>query len=119
MPIGLPLPNTKCYVVDPDTGRLAGRDQLGVLYVSGPGLAIGYLGNPELTNTKFIPNKFSDEPGHGVLYNTGDMVWRDESGVLYFHGRVDLQVQVRNNNHYVSLPFTITPIFRFAGFGWR
>ncbi|KAF8607122.1 acetyl-CoA synthetase-like protein [Ceratobasidium sp. AG-I] len=95
MPIGLPLPGTKSYVVDLETGRLAGRNQFGVLYVSGPGLAIGYLGKPELTNAKFTLNKFSNEPGHDLVYNTGDLVWQDENGVLYFHGRVDLQVQVR------------------------
>ena len=44
----------------------------GELFISGDGLARGYLNRPELTEEKFIPNPFSDEPG-ARMYRTGDL----------------------------------------------
>lgn len=91
IPIGRPFPNYELYVLDK---HLAPRPVgvPGQLYISGPGVAVGYLNRKELTAQCFIPNPF--RPGQR-LYASGDLVkWRSD-GELLFLGRVDRQVQIR------------------------
>ncbi len=93
MPIGYPSAENAVYVVD----RWGGAVPVGIpgeLWLGGPGVARGYLGRPELTAEKFVPDGFGAEPG-GRLYRTGDLVrWRAD-GTVEFLGRVDHQVKIR------------------------
>src|SRR5207244_3639010 len=93
VPIGKPIANTQVYVLD-DHQQLVPRGTAGQLYLAGAGLAQGYLNGPGLTAQKFIPHRFSAEPGER-LYNTGDLArWLPDETLEYL-GRVDTQVKVR------------------------
>ncbi|MEP7013165.1 MAG: non-ribosomal peptide synthase/polyketide synthase, partial [Acidobacteriota bacterium] len=91
--IGRPLPGTAAYLVDrglrPTTIGVPGE-----LLLGGLGLARGYLGRPELTAERFIPNPFGAVEG-GRLYRTGDLARFLPDGQIEFLGRIDHQVKVR------------------------
>jgi amino acid adenylation domain-containing protein len=93
VPLGEPVANTVLHVVD-SRFRLAPLGAAGELLIGGAGLARGYLGRPELTAERFVPDPWSPEPG-ARLYRTGDLVRRRSSGELEFLGRIDHQVKVR------------------------
>ncbi len=91
--IGRPLGNVRLYVCG-GAGELLPAGIPGELLIGGRGVARGYLGRPELTAEKFVPDAFSGEPG-ARLYRTGDRArWRAD-GTLEFLGRVDFQVKIR------------------------
>ena len=93
VPIGRPQPNCLAYVLDRHL-NLCPLGVPGELHLGGPQVALGYLGDPELTRERFIPDPFDDDPG-GRLYRSGDMVRLDKQGRLEFLGRADHQVKVR------------------------
>jgi thioesterase domain-containing protein/acyl carrier protein len=76
----------------------------GELYISGDGLARGYLDRPDLTAERFIPNPFAiqaqdkdraDLPTYTRLYKTGDVARWMVDGNIEFLGRSDNQVKIR------------------------
>lgn len=93
LPIGRPAANHRVYVVDEQLRQVA-PGEAGELLAGGAGLARGYLGAPELTEQRFVPDPFSGVPG-ARLYRTGDLVRWGPDGELEFLGRVDRQVKIR------------------------
>ena len=95
--IGRPLGDLQVYIVDRHE-QLAPIGVAGEMYVGGAGVARGYLGRPELTAERFVPNPFTAEPG-ARLYRTGDLARYVSRGDLEveieYLGRVDRQVKVR------------------------
>ncbi|HVR06846.1 MAG TPA: amino acid adenylation domain-containing protein, partial [Thermoanaerobaculia bacterium] len=97
VPIGRPIANSRAYVLDRE-GLPAGVGVEGELHVAGDGLARGYLGRPEQTAERFVPNPLpagaGGEPG-GRLYRTGDRARWLASGEIEFRGRADGQLKLR------------------------
>ncbi len=97
--IGQPISYTGVYIVD-NFMQPAPIGVTGTLYVSGVGLARGYLNQPELTAARFIscPASLKDLPAGisgGRLYNTGDLARRLSDGSIEFIGRQDDQIKLR------------------------
>ncbi|TXS07420.1 amino acid adenylation domain-containing protein [Streptomyces sp. col6] len=92
IPIGTPLVNKPLYVLDPAL-QLCAPGATGELYVSGDGLAHGYLNRADLTAASFVPNPYG--PAGSRLYRTGDLAHFDRDGRLHYEGRADQQIKIR------------------------
>jgi amino acid adenylation domain-containing protein len=89
--IGRPLAGSRVYLFDPHDNP-APLGVAGELCLGGAGLARGYLGRPELTAERFVPDPHGDG---GRLYRTGDLARWLPDGEIEYLGRIDHQVKVR------------------------
>jgi amino acid adenylation domain-containing protein len=92
--IGTPVRDTEYHILTPERQPVE-RGAVGELYISGVQLARGYLGRPDLTRDRFVPNPFSQDVRHDRLYRTGDLVYQNADGSIQFAGRADNQVKLR------------------------
>jgi len=90
--IGVPLPNTRAYVVGPSLEELP-IGVPGELYVAGAGVALGYHDQPGQTASAFLPDPHAGAPG-ARMYRTGDRVVLRADGQIEHLGRVDDQVKI-------------------------
>nr|WP_247884834.1 non-ribosomal peptide synthetase [Azospirillum formosense] len=88
MSAGRPLPNTAIHILDED-GEPVPPGAIGHVWLSGLGLAIGYLNRPDLTAAAFV------ETPQGRRYRTGDLGRWLPNGELLVLGRSDSQVKLR------------------------
>jgi amino acid adenylation domain-containing protein len=98
--IGRPVGNTELVVAETGAGlgawfgEPAPPGALGELLIGGSGVARGYLGRPDLTAERFVPDPFSGRAG-ARFYRSGDRVRALPGGELLYLGRGDFQVKVR------------------------
>ena len=78
----------------PETG------EIGEICVTGPALALGYYGAPEITAKSFIQNPLNPNYPE-TIYRTGDLGKFDEEGILWFLGRKDRQI--KHMGHRIEL----------------
>ncbi|MBQ6621448.1 MAG: amino acid adenylation domain-containing protein [Mogibacterium sp.] len=99
LPIGVPYKHYGiCLLTDDD--RAVPQGEVGEICVTGPALALGYYGQPELTAKSFIQHPLN--PNYGEkLYKTGDLGRFREDGQLEFLGRKDRQV--KHMGHRIEL----------------
>jgi amino acid adenylation domain-containing protein len=90
VPIGKPVSGTTIHILDEEFNPVAVGLE-GILYVSGKGVALGYInGSPSLKGF-FTKDKLAP----GLVYCTGDIVKQDDDGCLHFIGRADNQIKIR------------------------
>ncbi|WP_280423678.1 non-ribosomal peptide synthetase [Nocardia carnea] len=91
LPIGVPVDNTGVAVLDTAL-RPVPPGVSGEIYLSGAGVAAGYLHRPGLTSTRFVADPYG-RPG-AIMYRTGDIGTWDRAGRLHFLGRADRQQKI-------------------------
>jgi natural product biosynthesis luciferase-like monooxygenase protein len=107
VPLGQPIANTRVSLRTA-WGMECPALVPGELWIAGAGVAHGYLGQPELTEQRFIT-----DAGGQRWYRTGDLVRRHEDGALEFLGRIDHQVKIRG--HRIELGEIESVLLRQAG----
>lgn len=98
--IGRPIDGARIHILD------------GEIHIGGAGVARGYRNHPELTNSRFIPDPFSREPG-ARMYRTGDLGQWLPDGRIAFLGRADDQIKIRGCR--IQPEEIVTVLNRFPG----
>ena len=93
VPIGRPLPNVRCYILDASEEPVP-PGVWGELHVGSSGFAAEYLNRPDLSEEKYVVDRFSDDPADR-LCRTGDLARFLPDGTIEFRGRADRQLKVR------------------------
>ncbi|MFD8438477.1 amino acid adenylation domain-containing protein [Streptomyces microflavus] len=94
--IGVNIPDLRVYVLD-DRLQPVPTGVTGEMYVAGQGVALGYLGRPDLTAGRFVADPFAHLFGESGtrMYRSGDLARRRADGALEYFGRGDQQVKIR------------------------
>ena len=87
--IGTPIPDLQIHLLD-QFGNPVPIGVVGEIYVSGAGVAQGYLNRSSLTQ-----ERFKSEPYR--MYRSGDLGRYREDGELQYLGRLDDQIQIRGH----------------------
>jgi amino acid adenylation domain-containing protein len=90
--IGQPIGNTQIYLLDGNLNPVMPGIP-GELHIGGDGLARGYLGRPDLTADRFVPNPYGTAGTR--MYKTGDLARHLPNGDIHYLGRIDDQVKIR------------------------
>ena len=98
VPIGKPIDNMQAFVLD-SFKNLVPKGVIGELYISGTGLAQGYVNADEMTASKFVDHPFIT---NSKMYRTGDLSRINAAGNFEYLGRIDDQVKLRGHRIELS-----------------
>ncbi|MCP4662396.1 MAG: amino acid adenylation domain-containing protein, partial [bacterium] len=93
VPIGRPMLNIRIRLLD-RWGASVPIGVTGELAIGGAGVGRGYLGRPDLTAERFVPDGFGPQPG-ARLYRSGDLARMRPDGAIEYLGRTDHQIKIR------------------------
>ncbi len=93
VPIGYPADNVQIYILDSELNPVP-TGLVGELYISGDGVARGYLKNEYKTSERFIQNPYTNGK---IMYKTGDTARYLENGCIEYVGRIDNQIKLRGH----------------------
>ncbi|MGC9184541.1 MAG: amino acid adenylation domain-containing protein, partial [Thiomonas sp.] len=91
LPVGRPIDNTRIDVLDAQMRPLP-FDVVGEICIAGAGVARGYLGQPELSAARFVPDPFQPQER---MFRSGDLGYWGSDGQLHLSGRNDDQIKIR------------------------
>ena len=91
IPIGFPCRNTDILILNSENQLVSGQEE-GELCVRGTSLAMGYYNDPEKTRAAFVQNPLNCSYPE-LIYRTGDIVYRNHRGEIFFKGRKDSLVK--------------------------
>jgi amino acid adenylation domain-containing protein/thioester reductase-like protein len=91
--IGAPIANTQIFILD-EARQPVPVGVPGEIYISGANVARGYWQRPDVTEARFVPNAFSDDP-EARMYRTGDVGRWSADGSIDYLGRNDHQIKIR------------------------
>ena len=101
IPIGRPTGNTTIFILDSHLKPVR-PGGTGHLYVTGPRVTRGYFKLDQITKSRFLQNPFQHSQYHStILYKTGDQVFQDNDGSVFYKGRSDFQLKI--NGYKVNL----------------
>ncbi len=92
VPIGYPIANMGVYLLDRHLNPVP-TGVMGELFISGIGLARGYLNRADLTADRFIPHPFAEDGSR--MYRSGDLARFRHDGSIEYIGRTDHQIKLR------------------------
>ncbi len=108
IPIGIPFNVIDAVIIDQEKGDVTNLEKLGVLYVTGPQVMLGYFNDEETSLCAFIYDPRYPEFNR-KLYNTGDLAVKKSDGRFYLMGRVDDLVKIKGyriHPNEVTTPLT-------------
>ncbi|KAG5765090.1 hypothetical protein H9Q72_006842 [Fusarium xylarioides] len=100
--VGFPCANYSTYIVD-ENMKLVPRGYPGEIVVGGAGVADGYLGRPDLTEEKFIPDPWTSSKEWKIMYRTGDRGKLRANGMVDILGRIEGGTQVKLRGYRIEL----------------
>src|ERR1700728_1628280 len=92
--IGKAVPGTTVFILNADTFKPSPPGIEGDIFIGGPSVTRGYLGDSVQTALNYLPDPFARVPG-ARLYLTGDRGQMKVTGDIEFIGRNDDQVKIR------------------------
>lgn len=90
--IGKPIDNMRMYILDESLNHLP-VGNIGEIFISGAGIARGYLNRDDLTRDRFVDDITTER--NSKMYKTGDLGYLMDNGEIVCLGRKDNQVKIR------------------------